>query len=90
MILSYNNMQQLLPAIIEGKVFCNTNIPVGGAQVYFVPRIEEAITTDDGEFKITTWMPLPITLIVCHKNYESYKLTISSTRQKLVIKLKEK
>ncbi|GAB2827298.1 hypothetical protein GCM10027043_31130 [Ferruginibacter profundus] len=90
MILSYNNMQQLLPSIIEGKVICNTNIPVGGAQVYFVPRIEETITTEEGEFKIATWMPLPITLIVCHKNYESYKLTISSTTQKLVIKLKEK
>ncbi|MGG9960378.1 hypothetical protein [Ferruginibacter sp. SUN106] len=83
-------MQQLLPAIIEGKVLCNTNIPVGGAQVYFVPRIEETTTTDEGEFKIATWMPLPITLIICHKNYESYKLTISSTTQKLVIKLKEK
>ena len=83
-------MQQLLPSIIEGRVLCNTNIPVGGAQVYFVPRIEESITSDNGEFKIATWMPLPITLIVCHKNYESYKITISTTSQKLVIKLKEK
>jgi hypothetical protein len=83
-------MQQLLPSIIEGKVLCNTNIPVGGAQVYFVPRIEETITTDEGEFKIATWMPLPVTLIISHKNYESYKLTISSVTQKLVIKLKEK
>jgi len=90
MVLSYTNMQQLLPSIIEGKVLCNTNIPVSGAQVYFVPRIEETITTDEGEFKITTWMSLPLTLIICHKNYESYKLTISSTTQKLVIKLKEK
>lgn len=90
MIMSYSNMQQLLPLIIEGKVFCSSNIPVGGAHVYFVPRLEESITTDKGEFKITTWMPLPITLIVCHKNYESCKLTISNTTQSLVIKLKEK
>ena len=90
MLLSYTNMQQLLPSIIEGKVLCNGDIPVGGAQVYFVPRLEESITSDEGEFKITTWMPLPVTLIVCHKNYDSYKLTICSTTQRLIIKLKEK
>lgn len=90
MVLSYTNIQQLLPSIIEGKVVCNTDIPVSGAQVYFVPRIEETITTVNGEFKITTWMSLPVTLIICHKNYQSYKITISTTQQKLVIKLKEK
>lgn len=83
-------MQQLLPSIIEGQVICNADIPVGGAHVYFVPRLEESITTDEGAFKIATWMPLPITLIICHKNYQSCKLTVSNTAQKLVIKLKEK
>ena len=90
MLVSYSNIQQLLPMIIEGKVVSNTDIPLGGAQVYFVPRIEETITTDEGEFKLTTWMSLPVTLIVCHKNYESYKVTISIQPQKLTIKLKEK
>ena len=90
MIVSYSNIQQLLPMIIEGKVVSNTDIPLGGAQVYFVPRIEETVTSDDGAFKITTWMSLPVTLIVCHKNYESYKITISTVPQMLSIKLKEK
>jgi hypothetical protein len=90
MIVSYSNIQQLLPMIIEGKVLSNTNIPLGGAQVYFVPRIEETVTSDKGEFKITTWMSLPVTLIVCHKNYESHKITITAQPQQLVIKLKEK
>jgi hypothetical protein len=79
-----------LPLIIEGKVLCNTDIPVSGAQVYFIPRIEESVTSAEGEFRIATWMPLPVTLVICHKNYESYKLTISNAPQKLVIKLKEK
>lgn len=90
MIVSYSNIQQLLPVIIEGKVLCNTDIPLSGAQVYFVPRIEESITSADGEFRISTWLPLPLTLFVCHKNYESYKLTIDKVPQKLIIKLKEK
>jgi len=90
MIVSYSNIQQLLPMIIEGKVMSHTDIPLGGAQVYFVPRIEETVTSDKGEFKLTTWMSLPVTLIVCHKNYESYKLTISAQPQQLIIKLKEK
>jgi len=90
MIVSYSNIQQLLPMIIEGSVYCNTNIPLGGATIYFVPRLEETVTSDTGEFQISTWMSLPVTLIVCHKNYESYKLTITTPPQKLVIKLKEK
>ncbi|MGC4100018.1 carboxypeptidase-like regulatory domain-containing protein [Ferruginibacter sp.] len=90
MIVSYSNIQQLLPMIIEGKVVNRTGIPLGGAQVYFVPRIEETITSGKGEFSITTWMSLPVTLIVCHKNYESYKVTIASQPQSLVIKLNEK
>jgi hypothetical protein len=90
MIASYSNIQELLPVIIEGKVICNTDIPLGGAHVYFVPKIEETITTEKGEFKITTWMSLPVTMIVCHNNYESYKVTISTPPQQLLIKLKEK
>ena len=90
MIVSYTNIQQLLPVIIEGKVFSNTDIPLGGVHVYFVPRIEETVTSDKGEFQLNTWMSLPVTLIVCHKNYESYKITITTPPQKLVIKLKEK
>ena len=90
MIMSYTNIQELLPLIVEGKVLCNTDIPVSGAQVYFIPRIEESVTSADGEFRIATWMPLPVTLVICHKNYESYKLTISNTPQNLVIKLKDK
>lgn len=90
MLMSYTNIQQLLPLIVEGRVICNTDIPVSGAQVYFIPRLEESVTSAEGEFRIATWMPLPVTLVICHKNYESYKLTISNTPQKLVIKLKEK
>ncbi len=90
MIISYSNIQQLLPMIIEGKVISDTDIPLGGAQVYFVPRIEETITSDKGEFKLSTWMSFPLTLIICHKNYESHKITLSQTPHQLVIKLKEK
>lgn len=89
-MVSYSNIQQLLPIIIEGKVVGSTNIPVSGAQVYFVPRIEESITSAEGDFRITTWLALPVTLIICHKNYESYKLTICDVPQNLVIKLKQK
>ena len=90
MIMSYTNIQQLLPLIIEGKVICDTGIPVSGAQVYFVPRIEESITSANGEFSIATWMSLPVTLVICHKNYDSYKVTIADAPQKMEIKLKEK
>lgn len=90
MIASYTNIQQLLPLIIEGKVLSDHNIPIGGAQVYFVPRIEETHTSDTGEFSLTTWMSLPVTMIVCHKNFECSKLTIDNIAKHLVIKLKEK
>lgn len=90
MLVSYKNIQQLLPLIIEGKVIGEQNIPISGAQVYFVPRIEETHTAVNGTFKISTWMSLPVTLVVCHKNFECYKQTIADTSETLVIKLKEK
>ncbi len=90
MIVSYKNIQQLLPLIIEGQVISDHHIPISGAQVYFVPRIEETHTTVNGKFSITTWMSLPVTLVVCHKNFECYKQTISNAPENLLIKLKEK
>jgi len=90
MPVSYSNIQQLLPLIIEGKVISNHNIPISGAQVYFVPRTAETHTSDKGDFKITTWLSLPVTLIICHKNFECHKQIIVDSSKNLVIKLKEK
>jgi hypothetical protein len=91
MLLSYLNLQQPILPVIEGKVVCNFDRPLKGAQVYFVPRLEETLTSDDGVFKLPASQPLPLTLIVSHQDYESCRITIYGDNPKQqVISLKSK
>jgi uncharacterized protein YjlB len=90
MFLFYNNLQHLLPTIIEGKVINLLKKPIGNVQVYFINSKETATTTNDGTFKIVTWTPLPTTLIFCHKKYEKETHSITSITKKMIVTLKEK
>jgi hypothetical protein len=91
MLFSYRNIHQLVPAIIEGSVInSKTNSPVGGAHAYIVLGEEEVFTSPAGEYRITSWQPLPVILTIARSNYETVQIKIGDTSKKQVIKLQQK
>lgn len=78
--------------IIEGKVVVEeTGKPIGQAHVFIVDGEEEALTNNQGEFKIRSWQKAPFKVTV--KKYGNYKdetVTVSNPSQKIVIRLKSK
>jgi hypothetical protein len=85
MLFSYNNIQQLIPVILEGIVLDKkTGRPLPGAHVYVVPG-EEAFTGADGEFMLKSWQPVPLTIIVEHTDYAAITVKITALSQKQVV-----
>ena len=90
MLLAYLDLQQPSKVLIEGMVVCNSGRPLGGAKLFFVPRLEETVSSDTGHFTFSTTMTLPLLLIVSHEHYESCRLTIHDVATKYVIKLDDR
>ena len=90
MLLAYLDLQQPSKIFIEGMVVCNSGKPLGGAKLFFVPRLEEAVSSDTGHFTLGTTMTLPLLLIVSHDHYESCRLTIYDVAARYVIRLSGK
>ena len=90
MLFSYTNIHKLVPVVIEGLVInAKTLSPVGDAHAYIVLGEEEMLTSSRGEFHITSWQPLPVTLTITRKGYETIRLKINNPAEKQLIKLKQ-
>ncbi len=77
--------------VIEGTVVTGkTNTPVPQVHVYVLDGEEEALTNSKGEFKITTWQSLPVTVTAEHAQYETQRIRVSNAGQRQQIVLKKK
>ena len=71
-------------------VSAETGLPVNNVYVYVVSGEEEALTNKKGEFKFTSWQPLPISLKIKHPEFEETKLLITDASKTIQVKLKKK
>jgi hypothetical protein len=70
MILSYTDYLKTGPLQLEGTVVeAETGKPVEKVYLYVLKGTEEILTNSKGEFKLSTWQELPLTLTVEHKDY---------------------
>lgn len=92
MILSYREIHEaILPNIIEGIIVNEkNNTPVSWTHVYIENSEEESLTTTEGEFKILSWQKFPVTLLIKHVHFETVRLTITASAQRILVFLKEK
>ncbi|MBL7730165.1 MAG: carboxypeptidase-like regulatory domain-containing protein [Chitinophagaceae bacterium] len=67
-----------------------TGKPIKGALVYVVAGEEEALTKDNGVFKITTSQKTPVTVTAEHQQYHTGRISITDTRQQIIVRLKAK
>jgi hypothetical protein len=91
MLFAYRDIHQLVPAVIEGLVVnSKTGLPIKDAHAYIVLGEEEVLTSGKGEYRITIWQALPVTLTVVCKDYETVQIKIADPSKKQLIKLQQK
>lgn len=79
------------PAIFQGSVVHGvTGKGVENAYVYIVSGEEESLSGKDGNFSISTWQELPVTLVIEHPQFKTKKIVTKDTSKKQVIKLDPK
>ena len=91
MILSYTDYLKAGPLQLEGTVVeAETGKPVEKVYLYVLQGTEEILTNSKGEFKLSTWQELPLTLTAEHKDYTTEVIKISEQSRSLKIKIRKK
>lgn len=89
MILTIADISKVVPYKVKGIVVNESNKPVERVYISAVQGEEEALTDKNGNFTLTTWQSLPVTITIQHADYTSQQIVIRDTAQK-EIKLKYK
>lgn len=91
MYLSYTEMKNMTPNIIQGKIIEHeTNQPLANAHIQVMYGQEEVITNIHGEFVLRSWQAFPLTLVVEHTQYDTNCINIQKPLSSYIISLKPK
>lgn len=92
MILSYTDyLKETEPLQIQGTVVeAAGGKGVEKVHIYVLEGTEEVLSNAKGEFKLSTWQKLPVTITVAHSNYVTETLKVSDASERLQIKLRKK
>jgi len=80
------------PALIKGQIVHNGNGQrIENAYIYIVSGEEESLSDKNGQFSITTWQQLPVTLVIEHPKFRKKKVrtTDPSIRQEIRLEPKD-
>ena len=72
---------------ISGTVTDSNNQPISGANVKVVGNSAAAVTNGEGKFYLNSTKSAPLSLEVSSVGFESKRVTVSSTSQKVTVKL---
>jgi hypothetical protein len=79
------------PQLVKGKLLDSRNQqPVEGAYIYIVSGEEEALSSKEGAFEITTWQAFPVTIKINHDQYQRSEVVYKKGEANHVIKLQKK
>ena len=79
------------PQIIKGKVVdVKSQQPVEVAYIYIVSGEEEALSSKEGLFEITTWQAFPLSIKINHDQYRSAEVIYKKGIASQVIQLQKK
>lgn len=91
MLIAYTDILDFVPVKISGVVKDEvTGNPIPKAHVYIVKGEDEAFTNERGEFAISTWQKLPVTLMSEHPSYKISTLLVADAQKQVFIYLKKK
>ena len=88
MYLSYNQIKEMTPNIIQGKIVSQqTNEPLENVHVNILYDDESALSNNNGQFTLRLWNSFPITLVIEHKKFQSKFIKIQSPQKDCIISL---
>ncbi|MDX1936083.1 MAG: carboxypeptidase-like regulatory domain-containing protein [Flavihumibacter sp.] len=88
MIFSYSDFVNNSSVKLDGKITDSlTGAPVSNAHIYIIKGELEAFSNNKGDFSIINPPPTPFTLQIEHNQYNSKLLKVTTTNEKLLIKL---
>lgn len=91
MYLSYTEMKNMIPNIIQGKILeQETNTPLANAHIQIMYGEEEVVTNSNGEFVLRSWQAFPLTLVIEHRQYDTNCINIQKPLSSYIISLKPK
>lgn len=91
MIMSITDSYRFVPYTIKGNVVsASDQRPLERVYVSAVAGEEEALTDKNGNFELSTWQQLPVTIQVQHVDFVTEKVVLTDVSQKQVFRLKKK
>lgn len=91
MLLSYSQITDIQPNIIEGKfVSQQTNLPLSNVHVNILYDDEGVTSTSNGSFVLRLWQAFPVTLVVEHKAFKTQLIKVQSASKDFIISLHPK
>jgi hypothetical protein len=88
MIFSYSDFVNNSSVKLDGKITDSlTGAPVSNAHIYIIKGELEAFSNNKGDFSIINPPPLPFILQVEHNQYKPNQIKVTTTNEKLLIKL---
>lgn len=92
MILSYTDyLKDSGPVQLSGTVVESVSgKPVEKVHVYIIEGTEEILTNQKGEFTLSTWQKLPVSVTVAHSQYITETVRINSASENLKITIRKK
>ncbi len=91
LIFNTSEIYPAKPATIRGSiVHSSTGKSIENAYVYIISGEEESLSGKDGNFTISTWQQLPVTLVIEHPLYKQKKISAEDAAKKQLIKLEPK
>lgn len=78
------NLNHSVQGVVVDKL---SGTPLSNIYLYTVKGEEEAISNNKGEFKITTWQKLPLTIYVHNKDGQDISIVVTNPKQYIKIKV---
>ncbi|MDF2385241.1 carboxypeptidase regulatory-like domain-containing protein [Nostoc ellipsosporum NOK] len=74
--------------VLQGKVVdAKSDKPIPKVHVYVVRGEEEALTDNNGRFRVQSWQSLPLTVSATAQGFQTVSLAVKEPGKELVIRL---
>lgn len=84
----HSNVDPAAVVVLQGKVVdARNDKPVAKVHVYVVRGEEEALTGNNGRFRVQSWQSLPLKLSVMAQGFQPVSLAVKEPAKELVIRL---
>lgn len=84
----HSNADSAAVVVLQGKVVdARNDKPIAKVHVYVVRGEEEALTDNNGRFRVQSWQSLPLKVSATAQGFQAVSLAVKEPGKELVIRL---